>query len=110
MRFQSLVAMALLPIAACGGGGGGGGNPEDAAVVDADPKAPDADPTKPDATPGAPDANTPVPDAAQANCTPVRGTRVSLEDVVTIEGGTPRPFPLLVTAPPGDPRLFVVVR
>ena len=92
--------MALLPLAACGGGGGGG-NPEDAAIVDADPNAPDADPTRPDAKPG-PDA--PTPDAAQANCTPVRGTKIAVELVATVDGATP----LLLTSPPGDPRLFVV--
>src|SRR5688572_14483700 len=96
MRFQSLVAMALLPIAACGGSGT---NPaEDASTVDADPTAPDAKPGAPDAKPGE------TPDAAQSNCTPVRGTKVATQLVAAVNGAPP----LLVTSPPGDPRLFVV--
>src|SRR5262245_22182686 len=79
-------ALVILVLAACGGGGGngdGGGG---------------------DGTPN-PDANN-LPDAAQATCTPKSGTDVTLRLVTTVT----EEFPLVVTAPPGDARLFVVER
>jgi glucose/arabinose dehydrogenase len=92
MRFQRLVVIALLS-AACGGGGNVGSS-IDAALIDAPPGS------QPDAPPVS------VPDAAQARCTPVKGTTIALETVVPESAGLD--MPLLVTAPPGDPRLFIV--
>ena len=49
------------------------------------------------------DDGSPGPDAAVASCQPTGGTNLALERVA---GGLDEP--LLVTSPPGDPRLFVV--
>ena len=79
-------ALVILVLAACGGGGGngdGGGG---------------------DGTPN-PDGNN-LPDAAQATCTPKSGTDVTMRLVTTVT----EEFPLVVTAPVGDARLFVVER
>jgi glucose/arabinose dehydrogenase len=92
MRFQRLLAIALLA-AACGGGGEVG-SAIDAARIDGPPGNPiDAPPAG-------------SPDAAQLDCTPVKGTTIGLETVIAESAGLE--MPLLVTAPPGDPRLFVI--
>ncbi|MBA3393833.1 MAG: PQQ-dependent sugar dehydrogenase [Deltaproteobacteria bacterium] len=48
------------------------------------------------------DAN---PDGGRAVCTPTRGSTITLRPVGQVPG-----IPVLVTAPPADPRLFVVIR
>jgi glucose/arabinose dehydrogenase len=92
-----LVLWAVIPsVLACGGKGGG--TTDDAAVVDAPGTVPDANPNAPDAAP-------------QAACTPVAGTSIALQLAGTItDKDDPDALPVLVTAPPGDPRLFVVIR
>ncbi|MCA9679074.1 MAG: PQQ-dependent sugar dehydrogenase, partial [Myxococcales bacterium] len=86
-----LAALAGAALAACG---------EDAPLLhDAAPGGDGAGPVI-DADPGPADAR---PDAAVALCAPQAGTTVSTEVVAT---GLVRP--VLVTAPPGDRRLFVV--
>jgi glucose/arabinose dehydrogenase len=55
---------------------------------------------------GVPDAGPPPgPDAAQATCNPVSGTNLVPRVI-----GNLGDAPMLVTSPPGDPRLFVVER
>jgi glucose/arabinose dehydrogenase len=101
MRFQRLLAIALLA-AACGGGDDVG-SAIDAARIDGPPGNPiDAPPAG-------------GPDAAQFDCTPVTGTTIAMEDVAIVtDEGTPDGgyswMSVLVTAPPGDRRLFVVAR
>jgi glucose/arabinose dehydrogenase len=87
LRLPALVP-ALLFAVGCGGGGGdddGGGN-DDGGPGDDDGG-------------GDPDD----PDAAQADCTPHNGTALALE---LVTGDVEEP--VLVTAPSGDPRLFIV--
>src|SRR5689334_3552900 len=84
-------ALLALPfVVACGGGGetpdAPPGQTIDARLFDAGPA----------------DAR---PDAAVATCTPQAGTSVTTE--ITVPAGT-FTRPVLVTAPPGDRRLFVV--
>lgn len=75
---------------------------EDARIIDASP--PDASP--PDAPPpDAPPPDAPPPDAPVADCTPTPGTDLVLDPIAT---GLSQP--LFVTAPPDDPRLFIVER
>ena len=79
------LALAAAPLAACGGddsGDGDGDGGDDTPAHDADPN---------------------TPDAAVAACTPRAGTDLTMELVASNLDE-----PLLVTAPPGDPRLFVV--
>jgi glucose/arabinose dehydrogenase len=92
MRFQRLLALALLA-AACGGDDSGAKD-DAGTTIDAPPGS------TPDARPSG------GPDAAQFDCTPVKGTTIGLETVVPVSEGLE--MPLLVTAPPGDPRLFII--
>jgi len=85
MRRPCFVLLVGAVLAACGSGGG---SPNDGAVSDA---------------PGGNDG--PRPDAAVATCTPVKGTNIALVEVADVGGD-----PVLVTSPPGDPRLFVVLK
>ena len=89
LRLRPLALLAVLSLAAaCGGGGdddGNGGN-GDGGPDDGD-----------DGGGGG------GPDAAQADCEPVSGTNLGLHLVTeNVEE------PVLVTAPPGDPRLFII--
>ncbi len=90
-----LACLALLPFSACGDVSSG--------QADAAPDQPDAEPGAPDAPPGTPDAAPGQPDGS-AGCTVVPGTPpLGVEEVATGFD-----MPLLVTSPPGDPRLFVL--
>ncbi len=97
MRHASTVAAALVATAAALAGCG----KDNAAAIDAPPG------TEIDAPPGTEiDANTtPLPDAATATCTPVTGTDITTE--AYLPAGTFR-RPVLLTAPVGDRRQFVV--
>jgi len=81
---------------------------DDAAVVDAPgsdgPATGDPDATVPpgDGSPGT-DATVPPIDARLPACAPVRGTKVAVKKVGEVDE-----MPVLVTAPKGDDRLFVV--
>jgi len=88
MRLRNFLALGLVSLTACGGGGGGGGNP-------------DAAPPKDGPTP----TDGPTPDAPAATCTPVSGTNVRVEELTDASVDD---LPVLVTAPRGDHRLFVV--
>jgi glucose/arabinose dehydrogenase len=80
--------MISVTLVACGGGGGSDASPPD--VIDG----------------GVPDAFIPPgPDAAMATCTPMSGTNVVGRMIENLGDA-----PLLVTAPPGDVRLFVIER
>jgi glucose/arabinose dehydrogenase len=92
MRFQRFLAIALLS-AGCGGGGSVG-SAIDAAGIDGPPGS----------TIDAPPAS--GPDAGQFDCAPVKGTTIALETVIPESAGLE--MPLLVTAPAGDPRLFII--
>ena len=89
LRLRPLALLAVLSLAAaCGGGGdddGNGGNGDG---------GPDGD----DGGGGGGG-----PDAAQADCEPVSGTNLGLQ-LITNEVEEP----VLVTAAPGDPRLFII--
>lgn len=87
------LAAAAAALASCG--------KDNPAAIDAPPG------TEIDAPPGTEiDANTPpLPDAAQATCTPTAGTDITTEPY--LPAGTFR-RPLLLTAPVGDRRQFVI--
>src|SRR5690349_2997688 len=100
MAYRRGVLLVLL--AACGGsshhGGPDGG--EDAPpgpVIDASVGRPDADLTMIDAAP------------LHANCKVTHGTTIGFEPVVSLTGAHDG-IPVLVTSPPFDARLFVVMR
>jgi len=92
-----LASIAILA-AACGGSHAArdaAAPPDDA--VPADAVADDAAPA--DATPD----DSAVPDAPPPACSPVSGTTVTMREIASVDSTA-----VLVTSPPGDPRLFVV--
>ncbi len=100
-RLGSITVLSLVVLAesACGGDGAG----RDAGSTDATVTIDSAFNT-PDATPPSVDAR-PLSDALVAQCTPINTTNLALEEVANGFAN-----PLLLTSPPGDPRLFVVER
>lgn len=85
-RLHALVPALLLAVACGGDDGGSGGNGDGDGGPDDEA---DADPNQ--------------PDAAMADCTPENGTSLALELVTSdVEE------PVFVTAPTGDPRLFII--
>jgi glucose/arabinose dehydrogenase len=85
---RTSIAALVLVSAACGGGSSNS----------------DAPPGSADGPPGGFDGP-PQPDASTAACVPNSGTTVTAAPVVTVDD-----VPILITAPPGDRRLFIVQR